>query len=69
MAKSTPRKNRIKEAVSTASDRASTSQAHRQARSHPDIARRAFEIYCERGGHHGHDLDDWLQAEHELRDA
>jgi hypothetical protein len=32
-----------------------------------DIARRAFELYCERGCQHGHDLDDWLQAERELR--
>jgi len=32
-----------------------------------DLARRAFEIYCERGSPHGHDLDDWLQAERELR--
>jgi hypothetical protein len=31
-----------------------------------DIARRAFEIFCERGCRHGHDLDDWLQAEREL---
>jgi hypothetical protein len=31
-----------------------------------EIARRAFEIYCERGGAHGHDLDDWLRAEIEL---
>jgi len=32
-----------------------------------DIARRAFELYCERGSAHGHDLDDWLNAERELR--
>ena len=32
-----------------------------------DIARRAFEIFCERGCEHGHDLDDWLQAEREVR--
>ena len=32
-----------------------------------DIARRAFEIYRERGRQHGRDLDDWLQAERELR--
>jgi hypothetical protein len=32
-----------------------------------DIARRAFEIFCERGCEHGHDLDDWLQAERELK--
>ena len=27
---------------------------------------RAYEIYMERGGQPGHDLDDWLQAEREL---
>ena len=32
-----------------------------------DIARRAFEIYCQRGCQDGHDLEDWLQAERELR--
>jgi Protein of unknown function (DUF2934) len=32
-----------------------------------DIARRAFELYCERGGQDGHDADDWLAAERELR--
>lgn len=34
-----------------------------------DIARRAFELYCDRGGEDGHDVDDWLNAERELRDA
>ncbi|HEX7797579.1 MAG TPA: DUF2934 domain-containing protein [Vicinamibacterales bacterium] len=32
-----------------------------------DVARRAFELYCERGGQDGHDVQDWLQAERELR--
>jgi hypothetical protein len=32
-----------------------------------DVARRAFEIFCERGFRHGHDIEDWLQAERELR--
>ena len=31
------------------------------------IRLRAFEIYLERGGVHGHDLDDWLQAQVEVR--
>jgi hypothetical protein len=31
------------------------------------IANRAFELYCERGREDGHDVDDWLQAERELR--
>jgi len=34
-----------------------------------DVARRAYELYESRGGEHGHDLDDWLQAERELRGA
>ena len=29
---------------------------------------RAFEIHIERGGIHGCDLDDWLQAERELQE-
>jgi len=32
-----------------------------------DIARRAFELYCERGCQDGYDLQDWIQAERELR--
>lgn len=35
--------------------------------SQEEIARRAYEIYLRRGGSNGHDLDDWLQAERELR--
>jgi len=33
---------------------------------HAVIARRAFEIYEQRGGGHGHDWEDWLQAEREV---
>jgi hypothetical protein len=32
-----------------------------------DIAERAYALYLERGAEDGHDLDDWLQAEQELR--
>jgi hypothetical protein len=32
-----------------------------------EIRERAFEIHIERGGIHGCDLDDWLEAERELR--
>jgi hypothetical protein len=31
------------------------------------VARRAYEIFQSRGGNHGSDLDDWLEAERELR--
>ena len=30
------------------------------------IRRRAYEIYLQRGGQPGHEVDDWLQAEYEL---
>lgn len=33
-----------------------------------EIARRAYEIHVARGYIHGHDLEDWLQAERELHD-
>ena len=32
-----------------------------------EIRRRAYQIYLERGEQPGCDLDDWLQAEQELR--
>jgi hypothetical protein len=32
------------------------------------IAARAYELYLARGGTHGADMDDWLQAERELRE-
>lgn len=32
-----------------------------------DIAHRAYELYLARGCEHGHDVDDWFQAEGELR--
>jgi hypothetical protein len=31
------------------------------------VARRAYEIYESRGGNHGADLDDWLEAERQLK--
>jgi len=32
-----------------------------------DIRYRAYERYLERGGGHGMDFDDWLEAERELK--
>ena len=34
-----------------------------------DIARRAYEIYLERGGAPGHELEDWTRAERELKNG
>ena len=33
---------------------------------HDAIARRAHQVFLERGGAHGQDLQDWLRAEREL---
>src|SRR5688500_7091932 len=35
---------------------------------HEEIARTAYQLYEDRGGGHGHDLQDWFQAERELRE-
>jgi len=31
------------------------------------IAQRAYDLFLKRGCEHGHDIEDWLQAEQELR--
>jgi hypothetical protein len=31
-----------------------------------DIAKRAYQLFIERGGEHGRDMDDWLSAQREL---
>ena len=33
---------------------------------HDLIAKRAFEIHVAKGRAHGHDIDDWLEAEHQI---
>ena len=36
------------------------------APAHAIIARRAYELFLQRGGEHGRDWEDWLTAEREL---
>jgi hypothetical protein len=52
-------------AAATASDRPSKTRPKRMITEN-DIARRAYDFYLARGREHGHDVEDWLQAEHEL---
>ena len=33
----------------------------------PQIAKRAYELYEQRGRHEGHAVQDWCQAEREIR--
>ena len=35
--------------------------------SYEEIQKRAYEIHVERGGRHGPDLEDWLEAGRELK--
>lgn len=47
---------------------ASTAQQPRAREPTADEIRiRAYEIYCARGGEPGRELDDWLEAERQLR--
>ena len=53
----------------TGSSSSPTSKKSRTAKSTPtreEIALRAYQIYLERGGTPGHELEDWIRAEHEL---
>ena len=43
-----------------------TSTANESTRE--EIEQRAYEIYLARGATDGHALEDWVQAEHELRE-
>ena len=45
---------------------ASVRERLRRAPGREEIAARAYEIYRARGGTHGYDIEDWLQAEREL---
>jgi len=46
-----------------------TEERSSEGPSSTEIRQRAFEIHIERGGIHGCDLDDWMQAERELQQA
>ncbi len=44
-----------------------TTTAESHAIGEDEIRRRAYQLYEERGRNDGHDIDDWLRAEAELR--
>jgi hypothetical protein len=46
-----------------------TSESPAAPPTYDDIARRAYELYQQRGGTGGQDWDDWLRAEAELREG
>ena len=55
------------ERAATAADRALKSPAERVSVIDADVARRAYDLFLTRDCEHGHDVDDWVQAEQELR--
>jgi Protein of unknown function (DUF2934) len=67
MAKSAKRET--DDAVTSAADR-SFKLPNRSAHvTDNDIAGRAYDLYLARGCGHGRDVDDWMEAERELREA
>ncbi len=55
------------ERAAIAADRAPKPIAQPESASTGNVAGRAYDLYLARGCEHGHDVDDWLQAERELR--
>lgn len=55
--------------VATARQPRAITTLKRSQPTNEEIAARAYEIFLLRGGSHGSDLEDWLQAERELRQA
>jgi hypothetical protein len=53
-----------KSAATTTTGRARSGHG---APTNEEIAKRSYEIYLGRGGESGHEVEDWLQAESELR--
>ena len=64
---SKPKRNGITQpqATSTQAEAGEVSAGHSAC--DEEIRRRAYEIHLERGEQPGRDLDDWLQAERELK--
>lgn len=62
LAKSVGRENGAKPALSQLERPAPVSEAELQA----CIAKRAYELYEQRGCQHGYDMEDWLQAAREV---
>lgn len=61
---SKPKTERRKKTISESAAPAPAAAAVELSRA--DIARKAYELYCARGGRNGSEVDDWLRAEREL---
>jgi hypothetical protein len=64
---SKPNRKRITELHATSTQTKAGEVSRVNSTRHEEIRRRAYEIYLERGEQPGRELDDWLQAERELK--
>jgi hypothetical protein len=64
-----PKSNEIKEPRATSIQPKTRAVSVGNSTREGEIRRRAYKIYLERGGQPGGELDDWLQAERELKDG
>jgi hypothetical protein len=62
-----PNRKRIAERQATSSHAETGEDSLGNSTRNEEIRRRAYEIYLERGEQPGRELDDWLQAERELK--
>jgi hypothetical protein len=60
-------KAKTDERAATAAERATKSLAQAATICDGDVARRAYDLYLARGCEPGHDVEDWLRAEREIR--
>jgi len=64
---SKPNRKRISEIQATSTQVETGEVSIVNSTRHEEIRHRAYEIYLERGERPGRELDDWLQAESELK--
>ena len=64
---SKPNRNEITKSQATSTKAETEKVSAGNSARDEEIRRRAYEIYLERGEQPGRDLDDWLQAERELK--
>ena len=55
--------------AANAADHVQAVTSHGGVPTNGEISRRAYGLYLARGCEHGRDVDDWLQAERELRNV
>ena len=62
-----PRRRKSRETEASTGERPIVAPADDEVPVESAIAQRAYDLYQQRGCTDGHDLEDWLQAEREMR--